>query len=136
MLQIETIARDLELAIEAERVALTAAETADGTSAFVMCENELARCSTAVTVQAQRLLACPARGLADLLRKARLLCAIHPDGEGVAFAGGEEIGGAKPYEGVGLDVCVVDAIMRDLLRLAACMMRAQMSMSRVIEPTN
>lgn len=116
---IESLSRDLELAIGKERRALAAVEAAEGTSDFAMREAELERCSSVVSELALRLLACPARGLPDVLRKVRLLSSIHPDGEGVAFVGGEEIGGAEPYDGVGLDIRAVDAIMRDLQRLAA-----------------
>ncbi|HRW61282.1 MAG TPA: hypothetical protein P5340_11590 [Defluviicoccus sp.] len=115
----ETVARDLESAIKKERAALAAVDAADGTREFAMREVELKRCSSAVAEFAHRLLACPALGLPDILRKVRLLSAIHPDGEGVAFVGGEEIGGVEPYDGVGLDIRAVDAIMRDLQRLAA-----------------
>ena len=115
----QTVARDLELAISDERNALAAVDAADETPDFAMREAELQHRSSNVVELAQRLLACPARGLPDILRKVRLLASIHPDGEGVAFVGGEEIGGVEPYDGVGLDILVLDAIVRDLQRLAA-----------------
>ncbi len=119
MKSIEAIARELDAAMNAERAALAAVEAADGTPAFAAREAELALRAVEATDAAERLLACPARGLPDLLRKVRILSAIHPEGEGVAFLGGEEIGGAEPFEGGGLNIRTLDAIVRDLRRLAA-----------------
>jgi len=116
---IDTIARDYEMAVNRERIAMAAVEAADGTPEFPALEAELERRMDLSIELADQLLACPSRGFSDVLRKVRILSAIHPDGEGVAFLGGEEIGGAEPFEGGGLNIRALDAIVRDLRRLAA-----------------
>ena len=82
VVRVGATARDLAAAMKEERIGLTSRWAADGTSALDARQAELDRCSSAVLQLAERMLACPALGLAHVLRKVRLLSAIHPNGEG------------------------------------------------------